>query len=470
MSKDVGSNTIKISLTPRHEKYIHVQLYSLIYNHEYVKSKLPPLVLLYPCYCYSMGAILCFILTMQPRMYARTPAYKRGRPSSGARPPPSSSSGTTTTSPSTSHISSGPPKASTEELVQRYNDRVYRMMYGSSRTSHNNSNLITIMPSSTNSRSRSRSTCQNRSTPTTRSQSTAGENVARGRCSNDSVCSMCSDSVNTRRHTHYSTTAIRRKSLGKSNQSQSFMCPMCKELEPVVVPASETRRIVLADSSLYGVWDSPKLKNMIHFDIDSIVGGRVRDMTTAFMKNYNHMPNRMEIVVVAGINNIGAGDSPEQIAREMDVLKQVVREHSQKWKHNPPSYVVFCTVLYAPKFCSLKVPVNPPEPEIAEWVPSPTFQNKFQDIKKLNDLILDKNKEGGQTLNPVRMDYQGIKRLKSGNFQHIFDNKPGAAAVWKEKAVFKKLHLTPENKMKMIGYIVSCFHGNSHNEPAAVHN
>ena len=151
------------------------------------------------------------------------------------------------------------------------------------------------------------------------------------------------------------------------------MCPMCKELEPVVVPASETRRIVLADSSLYGVWDSPKLKNMIHFVIDSIVGGRVRDMTTAFMKNYNHMPNRMEIVVVAGINNIGAGDTPEQIAREMDVLKQLVREHSQKWKHNPPSYVVFCTVLYVPKFCSLKVPVNPPEPEIAEWVPSPTI-------------------------------------------------------------------------------------------------
>ena len=403
---------------------------------------------------------------MKPRMYARTPAYKRGRPSSGARPSPTSSAGTRTRSPSTSQRSTGPPTDSTtRELVQRYNNRVYRMAFGSKGPSYN----IT-KPSSTNNRSRSRSTCQHKSTPTTRSQSTAGGEVARERCYKDSICSMCSDTVSTRRHTHFSTTAIRRMFLGKSNQNQSFMCPICKELEPVVVPASETRRIVLADSSLYGVWDSPRPDNMIHFDIDSIVGGRVRDMTTAFMKNYHHMPNRMEIVVVAGINNIGAGDTPEQIAREMDVLKQVVREHSQKWKHNPPSYVVFCTVLYAPKFCSLKVPVNPPEPEIAEWVPSPTFQNKFKDIKKLNDLILDKNKEGGQTLNPVRMDYQGIKRLKSGNYQHIFDNKPGSAPVWREKAVFKKLHLTPENKMKMVGYIASCFRGNSHNEPAAVHN
>ena len=62
-----------------------------------------------------------------------------------------------------------------------------------------------------------------------------------------------------------------------------------------------------------------------------------------------------------------------------------------KYKSSSISYQVsiICT-LYAPKFWSFKVPVNPPEPEIAEWVPmpSPTFQNKVKDIKKL--------KEGGR--------------------------------------------------------------------------
>ena len=42
------------------------------------------------------------------------------------------------------------------------------------------------------------------------------------------------------------------------------------------------------------------LQILHHFDIDSIVGGRVRDMTRALIKNYLHLPNRYEIVVVAG--------------------------------------------------------------------------------------------------------------------------------------------------------------------------
>ena len=71
----------------------------------------------------------------------------------------------------------------------------------------------------------------------------------------------------------------------------------------------------MADSSLYGVWDkmSPSL---LHFDIDSIVGGKVRDMTRALERNYLHLPNRFEVTVVAGINNIGAGEKAEHIMEE----------------------------------------------------------------------------------------------------------------------------------------------------------
>ena len=94
------------------------------------------------------------------------------------------------------------------------------------------------------------------------------------------------------------------------------MCPVCKTLEPVIVPAAETRRVVLADSTLYGVWDTMP-PNTVHFDIDTIVGGKVRDMTRALRRNYLHMPNRQELVIVAGINNIGAGIGAEQIMGEI---------------------------------------------------------------------------------------------------------------------------------------------------------
>ena len=42
----------------------------------------------------------------------------------------------------------------------------------------------------------------------------------------------------------------------------------------------------------------------VHFDIDSIVGGRVKDMTRALKMNYLHLHNRLEIILVVGINNI----------------------------------------------------------------------------------------------------------------------------------------------------------------------
>ena len=68
----------------------------------------------------------------------------------------------------------------------------------------------------------------------------------------DKVCTMCSNvGVNhTFRYAHFSTTAIRRLSATSSSPNKTFMCPVCKVLEPVNIPAAESRRVVLADSSL----------------------------------------------------------------------------------------------------------------------------------------------------------------------------------------------------------------------------
>ena len=152
----------------------------------------------------------------------------------------------------------------------------------------------------------------------------------------DITCPMYSDMSHTIRHTHFSSSDIRRmKRYDKDNKDKTFMCPVCKDMEPVTIPATDTRRIVLADSSLYGVWDKmPPSK--VHYDMDSIVGGRVKDMTRALRRNYLHMPNRLEVIVVAGINNVGAKDKSEDIINDMKKLKEELKEHSDKWHHNPP--------------------------------------------------------------------------------------------------------------------------------------
>ena len=197
----------------------------------------------------------------------------------------------------------------------------------------------------------------------------------------------------------------------------------------------------------------------VHYDIDTIVGGKVRDMMIALRRNYLHMPNRLEVIVVAGINNIGANNKAETIIEDMKALKKVLEHHSDQWRHDPPSFVSFSTLMFAPKFCSLTVPPSPPEPWVAAWVPPPDFNNRAQEIKKVNDWVIDTQRAEGMGM--VRIDYTGIKRFKSGTKQHKFDNRDGATKIWRENEVFRKLHFTMDVKVKIMDHISTCFITNS---------
>ena len=274
----------------------------------------------------------------------------------------------------------------------------------------------------------------------------SAEERSKGR---DSVCSMCSDSGHTVRHHHFSSSAVRRQAL--SNKCETYMCPVCNFVESVAILPTQTRRIVIADSTLYGVWDHTIPLKMLHFDIDSIVGGRIRDMTRAWIQNYMHMPNRMEIVVVAGINNIGGGEKAEDILDEIREFKEMVKQHSIKWGHKKPSFISFCTIPYAPKYCSLQVPENPVTQGVAEWTPPPHFENRYEEVKKTNDMVIQMQRQ--DNIKMIRLDYHGVKFLAGGKLQHKFDTKPGGTSIWREKEVFKKLHFTVENKMKVLQYI-----------------
>ena len=287
----------------------------------------------------------------------------------------------------------------------------------------------------------------------------------------DPKCDICSDSQKTRWHFHYSSNQIRESRQKLSicaQEGRKWFCPICFTNEPIELIPTQTRRIVLTDSSLYGVWKPglPRPKDLTHFDIESIVGGRLQDLTTALMKNYLTYPARVEIIVLAGLNNIGDGDTAEQIIRYMDVMKSEVRDHSNHWEHDPPSYVSFCTVPFAPKYCSLYVPSEPFKQQAAiEWIPAPNFVNRYPEVKKLNDMIIQKNKEDNRDLKNVRVDYHGVKRHKNGRLQHKWDNKDEAAPVWAEVEVFRKLHFTIGWKMKLMNFISKCFKDNAAADP-----
>ena len=197
--------------------------------------------------------------------------------------------------------------------------------------------------------------------------------------------------------------------------------------------------------------DHPDNQHLVQcLEIDAIVGGRVRDLTRALMMLYLVNPERLEIIVIAGLNNIGDGQPVPEILHEIYELRMSVQAHTNMYEHNPPSVVSFSTLLYAPKFCSLEVPVAFPE-----WLPPPGFVNRRRDMECVNAAIKAINMGSG--VNYLKMHYEGVRiDPKSGKVMHKHNPvKP----IWREGAIRKRLHLTHENKAKVATMAAKLFKG-----------
>lgn len=223
---------------------------------------------------------------------------------------------------------------------------------------------------------------------------------------------------------------------------------MCKTDESVVRPS--TRKLILTTSTLFNVWAQASFKPDIHMDIESIVGGRFRDLTRALMMLYLVHPERLEVIVIAGLNNIGDSQPVPDILDEIYELRQTVQAHTKMYHHNPPSVISISTVLYAPKFSSLDVPAAFPE-----WLPPPGFNNRRRDIECLNTAIAALNKGSGW--NYLKLHYEGARiDPKSGKVMHKHNpTKP----IWREVPIRRRLHLTPEYKVKVARMAARLFKG-----------
>ena len=271
----------------------------------------------------------------------------------------------------------------------------------------------------------------------------------------DKLCSLCTNQDGSVYHHHWSTADLRTFAICYS-LTGTFMCPICQSMEPTLQPVHLTKRVILCSSTLYGIWDQQSLPTITdHFEMECIVGARVRDLSRALKRNYLYLSSRLEIIVVAGINNVGEGQDSEAIVKEMEELKKVVMEHSAEHNHNPPSYVSFSTLFFPPKFCSLKVPMD--APDLQEWVPRPNFVNRLETIEKVNKAIKEMNKKDG--LNWVNLHLHGIKVFKSGTKQYKFDERPRTTQIWRHMEVSRKQHFTMDNNI--ISYINECFKSNS---------
>ena len=147
----------------------------------------------------------------------------------------------------------------------------------------------------------------------------------------DKVCRLCSDSTHTVHHHHISSESVR--GFAKQHMKKYlFSCIMCKQMESVVRPS--TRKLILTTSTLYNLWSQNSFRPDIHMEVESIVGARIRDLTRALMLLYLGNPERLELILVAGLNNVGDGQSVPDIMEEIEELKQAVVAHSTLYNHS----------------------------------------------------------------------------------------------------------------------------------------
>ena len=246
-----------------------------------------------------------------------------------------------------------------------------------------------------------------------------------------------------------SSEGIREFAKNSRNNSHLFNCILCKQPESVIRP--HTRKIILTDSTLYNVWTYANLTTSDHhMEIESVVGARIRNLTRVIMMLYLKHPERLEIIIIAGINNVGEGQAVHEILDEIYELKEAVMAHSTMHDHNPPSMVSVSTVMYAPKFCSLDVPVNKPD-----WAPPAGFVNKRRDIECLNAAIAAQNKGNG--VNYLNLHLEGIRiDKKSGKKLHRHNPvKP----IWREADIRRRLHMSPDMKVRMVNLAKNLFIG-----------
>ena len=263
----------------------------------------------------------------------------------------------------------------------------------------------------------------------------------------DSLCELCSDRDMEVCHHHVSSQYSRVMAV-MFQRNYLFYCIMCKTSESTVRP--NTRKIILTTSTLYNVWGISSLNLPIHIDIESIVGGRIRDLTRALHMLYLIHPERLEIIVIAGLNNVGDNQPAAEILEELSELRLSVKVHSDMYMHQPRSSVSVSTLLYPPKFCSLDVPDS-----CTEWMPPAGFHNRRKLVEEVNQGIKAQNLEA--QVNYLKVHFEGIRiDSKSGKTMHKhYPEVP----IWREAEIRRRLHLTDHYKAKIVRKAAALFSG-----------
>ena len=267
-------------------------------------------------------------------------------------------------------------------------------------------------------------------------------------------CSTCSESVSSVRleldkpviHTHVSSL-LKRVSCS-TDYWGDFRCSSCSSNFHSFHYGS--RYPILATSSTLTGWQGVRTENgykgdSIHVELVGVPGAHVQHVHHAVVAEYGAMHRPLDVLVVAGLNNLAAGHTPILVMDELEEFKRDILKISGS---------------------SFAVATLPFPPALAQ-LPEDKFRvqgNITEDLKTLNFSIRDLNMEGSQSMMVEKaptFHTWGLRSLpakKKVGPRNLMELLPQHRQKdWREERPENQIHLNDRLRLRMGRAVVKYF-------------
>ena len=183
-------------------------------------------------------------------------------------------------------------------------------------------------------------------------------------------------------HKHFSSRQLR-IIMGVEHYGGFYRCISCSENRfPGRIHKHERhgrRRLVVSSSTLHNYYLSEHYEgDSVHIDYCTIPGAKIQDLYLAYREEYLRSENPLDVILVAGLNNLNKGEEENQVMERIREFAIMVTEESMNYHRYGRSSFSVATLPYAPKLAWL---------DGDGPCPYPPNHNKCSTMKALNGRI-----------------------------------------------------------------------------------
>ena len=265
-------------------------------------------------------------------------------------------------------------------------------------------------------------------------------------------------------HRHFSSLR-HRIFAGYETAQTRYQCPTCKSNH---LPYRDSRlKVIVSDSTLHNYFapyaadislasSNTTFNNyggdMQHCDYITIAGACIEDLVLAFRLEYGktNLSRPLDVVLVAGYEDIIRGHSREFIEQGMKEFASAVKDQGSQHKESPNT-IAIANLMYSPGLAWY--PDNGPQP--------PRYRNQMEKIHWLNTMIHQLNVQFSSPYYP-RFHKWGVRkatRIWKDTYgqEHHRQIKKHRWEHWRGADPREMIYLSDERRLKMAAAINNYF-------------